>query len=407
MIEIVMPCIVKHGNAVELVTLGMFDLSWSPSWSNLFGTTNKVIIYDIISDNSLEDDKILINVGHTSIKLNDLKFLFKLNGIHSNTKLYYDNAVISKLINHSIPANMLMTMIDYCEENNLTGLFSARQDGLFDISCIINDLLHKEINSVKLLKFFKKFLDLSIRDGLEYEITYDNDNPGSAEQAHIFYNATLSKKNNEVKKASEALCSKLINLLQLDRRGYEQVKDKPIPAGNMSYNPIRPNFTRSTCFELKGQTEETQVEDFTSGVIYYKCSLPITSSFILYSDNGNITISDATVAFRPEPYKTKDPNLFSELDSSIRQDMKAKKLFTEIPLNMDLINKALKAFVAGDLIYFYAITGILFTVKGYVVGGSLVMHDLTDELSRIISGYEPLALALGGVRSDNEDLIIS
>lgn len=408
MIDIVIPCMVEHSNNLELVTIGSCNLSWSPNWSNLFTTNNKVLIYDIISDNSLNDSEVLIDVGHTNIKLNDLKFLFKLNGIHSNCKLYYDAAIVNKLIKFSIPANMFMAMIDYCEENEITGLFTKVSEDYYSVDCVHNDVTNSgKVVPEKLLKFFRKFLSLSLRDELNYSIKFDSENVAEAKLAHLNYNLNLSKKSNKVKEASRLLCDKLINLLQLDRKAYEQVSGQPIPAGSMAYIPNRPNFLRSTCFLYKGATEEQVIQGFTSGIIFFKCPVPITSSFFLYSKENKIVISNATTAFRPEPYGTKDPRLFSQIDADTRREMHDKKLFDEVELSLDLLNKALKAFVAGDLLYFYAITGIIFKLDvGHSVG-DLIVHDLDEDLLKIIGSYDSLSIALGGIKSDDNKLILS
>lgn len=408
MIDIVMPCMMEHANVLELVNIGSVNIEWSPNWSSVFPGTNKVLIYDIISDNSLNDSEVLINVGHTSIKLNDLKFLFKLNGVHSNCKLYYDPAIVNKLIKFSVPANMFMAMIEFCEENDITGLFSLVQSNLYDVSCISDKLvINHEIQSDKLLKFFNKFLSLSLRDELNCSVQYDSNNVVDAKRAHANYNSYLAKKSNKVKEASKLLCDKLINLLQLDRRAYDQLVNSPIPDGSMAYRPNRPNFLRSTCFVLKGETEEQHIDGFTSGVILFKSALPVTSSFFLYNKDNKMFISNATTAFRPEIYGTKDPNLLNHIDHDTRVELGNKKLFEEIDLNIDLLNKALKAFVSGDLIYFYAVTGIIFKLTDNTQDGELMMHDLDDNTIRAINSYDSIAIALGGIKSDSNKITIS
>lgn len=407
MIEIVVPCMVEHSNLIELVSVGSCNLQWSPNWSNIFDN-NKVLIYDIISDNSLNDSEVLINVGHTTIKLNDLKFLFKLNGIHSNCKLYYDAAVLNKLIKFSIPANMLIAIINYCEENQIPGLFVKVNDDQYNASCIIERIApNGGINHEEIVKFFKNFLSLSIRDEIKYSIQFNNDAHTEAIEAHLNYNLNLSKQANKVREASALLCNKLIDLLQLDRKSYERVAGSPIPNGNMSYSPNRPNFLRSTCFSMKGVTENKAIDGYTSGVLYYKCMTPITSSFFLYNKENNIYISNATIAFRPEVYGSKDPALFNNIDDNMKVEMKKQKIFNEIALNLDLLNKALKAFVAGDLLYFYAITGIIFIITNNLSNGLLIIHDLDEKLIKTISSYDNLSIALGGIRSDDNDIVVS
>lgn len=160
MIDIVIPCSVPNTNKIQLLTLGLVDLPWSPNWTTILNTNNKVLVYDIVTDNTLNDANIMINVGHTTIKLNDFKFLFKMNGFHSNVKLYYDAAIVTKLIKYSIPLNTFMMLYEDLVKYNLTEIINADPNNI-DLTIYINKLINEEKG---LLNFTKRYIDLIKND---------------------------------------------------------------------------------------------------------------------------------------------------------------------------------------------------------------------------------------------------
>lgn len=409
MIDIVIPCSINKTNKIELITIGQVDIQWSPNWSSIFGI-NKVLVYDIISDKSLIDNEINISVGHTTIKLNDFKFIFKLNGIHSNCKLYYDNVIIDKLIKNSICANLLMTIIDYCESNNINGFVQDSNNDVFNVDDLINNLLSGNIPN-----FTMKFVELSFND-IEGVHCIENSMQGETVLSyHRGFNNYVINKSNKVKRAAEYACDKIINLLQLDRNTYNLKSNKPIAPGPMAFIPVRPNFTRSTLFRVIGNTEEGAIEGYSSSVLYYRCKIPITTSFLLYAYDSKITISHLALDFRPEFTKAKDSKLNSDIINnandtdvkSLKTQLNNIKIFEEIPLCFDLFNKGFKALTAGDLIYFYAVTGCTISMDNYSYEHPLVINDLTEEVISAIKSYDTIGLALGGVRTAGEELNIN
>lgn len=409
MIDIVMPCSVNNSNKIELITLGQVDMQWSPNWSSIFGV-NKALVYDIISDKSLLDNEVTINVGHTNMKLNDFKFIFKLNGIHSNCKLYYDSAVVNKLVTNSICANMLMSIIDYCESNNISVFTSDVGNDTFLVNDFVTNMLNGNIQN-----FTMKFVELSFNDIEGVHCIGGEMQADTALSYHKGFNNYIINKNNKVKRAGEYACNKIIDLLQLDKKAYDLKVNKPIPPGPMAFVPVRPNFTRSTLFNVLGNTIESPIEGYSSSILYYKCKLPITISFILYSYDNKITISNLPKDFRPIFVRAKDSKLNSDITNNLNEpsvrdlmnNLNNSKMFEEIPLCFDLFNKAFKALTAGDLIYFYAITSCTISMDHYSYEHDMVINDLTDDLINVIKSYDIIGLALGGVRTDRDELNIS
>lgn len=409
MIDIVIPCSVNKLNKVELVTIGQIDIPWSPNWSSLFGI-NKVLIYDLISDKSLIDNEVTINVGHTTIKLNDLKFIFKLNGIHSNCKLYYDATIVDKLVKNSICANILMNIIDYCETWSLTA-FTQEADGqTFSL-----DSFMEHLSNYNMSEFVTKFIELTFNDMTGVHCIESSMIGDQALNCHKGFNNYIVNKQNNVKRAAEYACNKIIDLLQIDRSEYSMKVNTPIPAGPMAFIPIRPNFTRSTLFNLIGQTEEGPIEGYSSSVLFYKCQYPITSSFFLYAYDGKITISNRSLDLRPVFVRAKDGKLSADIINNssdpnvinLKRQLNNTKIFDEIPLCFDLLNKAFKALTAGDLIYFYAVTGCVLAMDNYTYEKEMVIHELNDETLQAIRSYDIIGLALGGVKTDGNQLTIN
>lgn len=358
MIDIVIPCSVPNTNKIQLLTLGLVDLPWSPNWTTILNTNNKVLVYDIVTDNTLNDANIMINVGHTTIKLNDFKFLFKMNGFHSNVKLYYDMAIVIKLIKYSIPLNTFMMLYEDLVKYNLTEIINADPNNI-DLTPYINKLTNENQG---LLNFTKRYIDL-IKNDNRIDVIEDTRNTDEGViSKHSKLIAYLSKQHNNVKEASHLAINKLIDLLQLDRKAYEGLRGKPIPAGSASFSPQLPNVTRAQLFRISGETEEQTVQGYSSGVLFYECISPITLSFLIYQENDKMQITANAVAFRPKLVGSKDPKLYNDItnDASAYSDLMNKfsneKIFEEISLNFDLLNKACKALMNNDLIYYFAIT---------------------------------------------------
>lgn len=214
MIDIVIPCSVPNTNKIQLLTLGLVDLPWSPNWTTILNTNNKVLVYDIVTDNTLNDANIMINVGHTTIKLNDFKFLFKINGFHSNVKLYYDMAIVIKLIKYSIPLNTFMMLYEDLVKYNLTEIINADPNNI-DLTPYINKLTGE---SQGLLNFTKRYIDL-IKNDNRIDVIEDTRNTDEGVvNKHSKLIAYLSRQHNNVKEASHLAINKLIDLLQLDRK---------------------------------------------------------------------------------------------------------------------------------------------------------------------------------------------
>lgn len=402
MIEIVIPCTLPLSNNIKLLTLGYTDIQWSPNWTDVLNSTNKVLVYDIVSDITLNDSEILVNVGHTSIKLNDFKFLFKVNGFHSNVKLYYDEAVVTDLIKHSIPLNVFMMLY---EDLKTLGLLDSLVSGdeIMDLSTYINRLRSEEHG---LLNFTKRFVDLIKNDNRidVIEDLSDNDHNLINKQSKLLN--YLRKQSNNTKKASHDVLNKLIDLLQLNKSVYDSLKGKPIPAGPASFSPMLPNVTRSQLFRISGETSETNVEGYTSGVLYYNCKGPITLSFIIYQENNKMVIAENNNMFKLKLTGSKDVNLYNDIvsnansHSDILTKLNEQNIFNESPLCLDLLVKACKSLMSNDMIYYFAITRCYIDLVNEQNELNITEVPFNESLQNALNSYDLIGLSLGGYRDE-------
>lgn len=404
MIEVVIPCTVKNSNKIKLLTLGFVDLPWSPNWTEILNTNNKVLVYDLVSDVTLDDSNILINVGHTSIKLNDFKFLFKVNGFHSNVKLYYDQAIVTDLIKHSIPLNMFMTIYEDLNRLNLLDSLTTSVDNI-DLSNYINSLISE---SQGMLKFTRRFVDL-IKNDNRIDVVEDlSESDHAIIVSHNKLVNYIRNQKNNTKEASNLVLDKLVDLLQLNKEIYKSLKGKAIPAGPASFNPILPNVTRAQLFRISGETEEQHVDGYSSGILFFDCKCPITLSFLIYQEDEKMQIIKNHLMFRPKLVGSKDPNLYRDIThdnnafSDLRNKFNEEKLFDELDLNLDLLNKACKSLMNNDMIYYFAITKcyIDIDVASYSNSKNITEVKFDKTIQEALSTYDLIGLSLGGYRDE-------
>lgn len=402
MIEIVIPCSVPGTNKIKLLTLGYVDLQWSPNWTEILNTNNKVLVYDIVSDVTLDDSKILVNVGHTSIKLNDFKFLFKTNGFHSNVKLYYDQAVVADLIKHSMPLNVFMMLYNDLSSYNLLDRLTVDSDNI-DLTHYLDKL---KISDTGMLDFTRRFIDL-IKNDNRIDVIKDTSTSDSnlINKHNKLFNYIRSQRNN-TKEASHAVLNKLTDLLQLNKEVYNSLKGKPIPAGPASFSPVLPNVTRAQLFRIIGETEEQEAIGYSSAVLLFECNCPITLSFLIYSEDNKMQIVRNHSMFLPKLVGSKDPQLYKDIMSepSTRTDLQERlnqeKLFDEIALDLDLLNKACKSLMNNDMIYYFAITGCYIDIVDYYSSQSMPEVKFDKTIQEALGTYDLIGLSLGGYRDE-------
>lgn len=402
MIEIVIPCTVKSTNKIKLLTLGFIDTPWSPNWTDIINAHNKVLVYDLVSDVSLDDSKLLVNVGHTSIKLNDFKFLFKVNGFHSNVKLYYDASIVTELIKHSIPLNVFMMLYTDLKTYNLLDALTSSETNI-DLTSYINMLVNDEKG---LLKFTRRFVDLIKNDNRIDVLEGLTDSDLDIIAKHNKLISYLRNHDNRTKLNSDLVLDKLVDLLQLNKDIYKSIKDTPIPAGPMSYSPVLPNVTRAQLFRIIGETEEQTVEGYTSGILFFKCRCPITLSFIIYQEDDKMVISKNHNTFKLMLTGSKDPKLYRDIaqDASSYHELIAKlnnhKVFEESELDLDLLNKACKSLMNNDMIYYFAITKCYIDLVSEHDGMRVTEIPFSTEIQEALGTYDLIGLSLGGYRNE-------
>lgn len=401
MIEIVIPCSEKLSNSIKLLSLGFVDIPWSPNWTDVLNSNNKVLVYDIVADVTLDDSKILVNVGHTSIKLNDFKFLFKVNGFHTNVKLYYNDAIITELIKHSLPLNVFMMIYEDLKTYNL--LDSLVGDDIIDLSRYINKLLEEEQG---LLKFTKRFIDLLKNDNRIDVIENLTDNTEDVIKKHSKLFHYMKKQSNNTKIASHNVLNKLVDLLQLNTDVYNSLKGKPIAAGPASFTPVLPNVTRSQLFSISGETHEESIEGYSSGVLLYSCNCPITLSFLIYREDDKMIITKGNDPFKFNLTGSKDIKLYNDIvmDNSAHTDLLRKlneqEVFIKSDLNLDLLVKACKALMSNDLIYYFAITRCYIDLVEEPNSIPITIVPFDKSVQEALGTYDLIGLSLGGYRDE-------
>lgn len=400
--EIVIPCTIKGTNKIKLLTLGFIDTPWSPNWTDIINAHNKVLVYDLVSDVSLDDSKLLVNVGHTSIKLNDFKFLFKVNGFHSNVKLYYDASIVTELIKYSIPLNVFMMLYTDLKTYNLLNALSSSEDNI-DLTVYINMLTTEEKG---LLKFTRRFIDLIKNDNRIDVLEELGDSDVDVIAKHNKLISYLRNHDNRTKANSDLVLDKLVELLQLNKDIYKSIKDTPIPAGPASYSPVLPNVTRAQLFRITGETEEQVVSGYTSGVLFFKCRCPITLSFIIYQEDDKMIIAKNHNTFKLMLTGSKDPNLYRDIaqDASSYHDLVSKlneqNIFKESELDLDLLNKACKSLMNNDMIYYFAITKCYIDLASEHNGMRVTEIPFSNDIQTALSTYDLIGLSLGGYRDE-------